>query len=157
MKKDTVMRLFSQYGNDLYRFALSFVGSKYEAEDIVQDVFVKLISRPFVIRQGTEKSYLLKVTANRCKDYLKSPRYKTHVDIDDYADVIGCSEEYTSDDNSLFNALNQIDEKTRMPIYLHYYEGYSYKEISAILKISESAVAMRISRGKEELKKLLEE
>ena len=157
MKKDTVMRLFSQYGNDLYRFALSFVGSKYEAEDIVQDVFVKLISRPFVIRQGTEKSYLLKVTANRCKDYLKSPRYKTHVDIDDYADVIGCSEEYTSDDNSLFNALNQLDEKTRMPIYLHYYEGYSYKEISAILKISESAVAMRISRGKEELKKILEE
>ena len=143
MKKDTVMRLFSQYGNDLYRFALSFVGSKYEAEDIVQDVFVKLISRPFVIRQGTEKSYLLKVTANRCKDYLKSPRYKTHVDIDDYADVIGCSEEYTSDDNSLFNALNQIDEKTRMPIYLHYYEGYSYKEISAILKISESAEAKR--------------
>ena len=157
MKKDTVMRLFSQYGNDLYRFALSFVGSKYEAEDIVQDVFVKLISRPFVIRQGTEKSYLLKVTANRCKDYLKSPRYKTHVDIDDYADVIGSSEEYTSDDNSLFNALNLIDEKTRMPIYLHYYEGYSYKEISAILKISESAVAMRISRGKEELKKILEE
>ena len=157
MKKDTVMRLFSQYGNDLYRFALSFVGSKYEAEDIVQDVFVKLISRPFVIRQGTEKSYLLKVTANRCKDYLKSLRYKTHVDIDDYADVIGSSEEYTSDDNSLFNALNQIDEKTRMPIYLHYYEGYSYKEISAILKISESAVAMRISRGKEELKKILEE
>ena len=157
MKKDTVMRLFSQYGNDLYRFALSFVGSKYEAEDIVQDVFVKLISRPFVIRQGTEKSYLLKVTANRCKDYLKSPRYKTHVDIDDYADVIGSSEEYTSDDNSLFNALNQLDEKTRMPIYLHYYEGYSYKEISAILKISESAVAMRISRGKEELKKILEE
>lgn len=157
MKKDTIMRLFSQYGNDLYRFALSFVGSKCEAEDIVQDVFVKLISRPFVIRKGTEKSYLLKVTANRCKDYLKSPRYKTHVDIDDYADVIGSSEEYTSDDNSLFNALNQIDEKTRMPIYLHYYEGYSYKEISAILKVSESAVAMRISRGKEELKKLLEE
>ena len=157
MKKDTVMRLFSQYGTDLYRFALSYVGSKCEAEDIVQDVFVKLISRPCVIRQGTEKSYLLKITANRCKDYLKSPRYKTHVDIDDYADVIGSSEEYTSDDNSLFNALNLIDEKTRMPIYLHYYEGYSYKEISAILKISESAVAMRISRGKEELKKLLEE
>ena len=43
MKKDTVMRLFSQYGNDLYRFALSYVGSKCEAEDIVQDVFVKLI------------------------------------------------------------------------------------------------------------------
>ncbi len=156
MKKDTVMRLFSQYGNDLYRFALSYVSSKCEAEDIVQDIFVKLISKPFVIRQGKEKSYLLKVTANACKDYLKSPRYKSHVDIDDYADVIGDTAEYSLVDDSLYNALNQIDEKNRMPIYLHYYEGYSYKEIGAILKISESAVAMRISRGKEELKKLLE-
>ena len=138
------MRLFSQYGNDLYRFALSYVGSKCEAEDIVQDVFVKLISRPLIIRQGTEKSYLLKVTANACKDYLKSPRYKTHVDIDDYADVIVNSEECSSDEGSLYNALNQIDEKTRMPIYLHYYEGYSYKEISVILKISASEPTLRL-------------
>ena len=156
MKKDTVMRLFSQYGNDLYRFALSYVGSKCEAEDIVQDIFVKLISRPFVIRQDKEKSYLLKITANACKDYLKSPRYNSSVDIDNYAEVIGTSE-YLPEDDSLYNTLCKIDRKFRMPIYLHYYEGYSYKEISGILRLSESAVAMRISRGKEELKKALEE
>lgn len=157
MKNDAVLRLFSLYGDDLYRFALSYVGSKCEAEDIVQDVFVKLISRPFVIRREKEKSYLLKITANACKDYLKSPRYRTHTDIDDYAEVIGTTEDYPSENDSLYKALSQINEKFRMPIYLHYYEGYSYKEISGILKLSESAVAMRISRGKEELKKALEE
>ena len=156
MKNNAVLRLFSKYGDDLYRFALSYVGSKCEAEDIVQDIFVKLISRPFVIRQDKEKSYLLKITANACKDYLKSPRYRSSVDIDNYAEVIGTSE-YLPEDDSLYNALCKIDRKFRMPIYLHYYEGYSYKEISGILKLSESAVAMRISRGKDELKKALEE
>ena len=51
----------------------------------------------------------------------------------------------------------RLDEKFRVPIYLHYYAGYSYKEISQILKLSESAVAMRINRGKELLRIRLEE
>lgn len=55
MKNDAVLRLFSIYADDLYRFALSYTGSKCEAEDIVQDVFVKLISKPLIIRPEQEK------------------------------------------------------------------------------------------------------
>ena len=97
------------------------------------------------------------MTANLCKDYLKSPKYKANVDIDALGDVIGVSVDYSKDDDSLFKALNQMDEIYRMPIYLHYYEGYSQKEISRILRVSEAAIAKRISRGKEELRKRLEE
>ena len=146
MKNDAVLRLFSIYADD-----------KCEAEDIVQDVFVKLISKPLIIRPEQEKSYLLRMTANLCKDYLKSPKYKANVDIDALGDVIGVSVDYSKDDDSLFKALNQMDEIYRMPIYLHYYEGYSQKEISRILRVSEAAIAKRISRGKEELRKRLEE
>ena len=153
MKNDAVLRLFSIYADDLYRFALSYIGSKCEAEDIVQDVFVKLISKPLIIRPEQEKAYLLRMTANLCKDYLKSP----NVDIDALGDVIGVSVDYSKDDDSLFEALSQMDEIYRMPIYLHYYEGYSHREISGILKVSEAAIAKRISRGKEELRKRLEE
>ena len=157
MKNDAVLRLFSIYADDLYRFALSYIGNKCEAEDIVQDVFVKLISKPLILRPEQEKSYLLRMTANLCKDYLKSPKYKANVDIDALGDVIGVSVDYSKDDDSLFKALNQMDEIYRMPIYLHYYEGYSQKEISRILRVSEAAIAKRISRGKEELRKRLEE
>ena len=87
MKNDAVLRLFSIYADDLYRFALSYTGSKCEAEDIVQDVFVKLISKPLIIRPEQEKAYLLRMTANLCKDYLKSPKYKENVDIDALGDV----------------------------------------------------------------------
>lgn len=157
MKNDAVLRLFSIYADDLYRFALSYTGSKCEAEDIVQDVFVKLISKPLIIRPEQEKAYLLRITANLCKDYLKSPQYKSNVDIDALGDVVGVSVDYSKDDDSLFKALGQMDEIYRMPIYLHYYEGYAHKEISKILKVSEAAITKRISRGKEELKKRLEE
>ena len=110
MKNDAVLRLFSIYADDLYRFALSY-----------------------------------------------TPKYKKNVDIDALGDVIGVSVDYSKDDDSLFKALSQMDEIYRMPIYLHYYEGYSHKEISGILKVSEAAIAKRISRGKEELRKRLEE
>lgn len=153
MKNEAVLRLFSKYSDDLYRFALSYTGSKCEAEDIVQDVFVKLIAKPFIINREKEKSYLLRMTANACKDYFRSSRYKSQVDIDDFSEVLHSS----SEDDHLIKTLDQMETIYRMPIYLHYYEGYSYKEISKILKISGSAVAMRISRGKEVLKSLLEE
>ena len=70
---------------------------------------------------------------------------------------IGISVDYSKDDDLLFKALSQMDEIYRMPIYLHYYEGYSHKEIAGILKSSEATISKRISRGKEELRKRLEE
>ena len=157
MKNDVVLRLFSIYSDDLYRFALSYIGNQCEAEDIVQDVFVKLISKPLIIRPEQEKAYLLRMTANLCKDHLKSPKYKANVDIDTLGDVIGISVDYSKDDDLLFKALSQMNEIYRMPIYLHYYEGYSHKEIAGILKSSEATISKRISRGKEELRKRLEE
>ena len=81
MKTDRILTLFDSYADDLYRFAVSYTGSKQEAEDIVQDVFLKLLSKNIAINSSSEKSYLFKMTANLCKDYLKSKRAKN---TDDY-------------------------------------------------------------------------
>lgn len=157
MKKDDVLRLFSKYADDLYRFALSYIGNKQDAEDIIQDVFVKLVSKPLAIRPEKEKEFLLKITANLCKDHLKSPRYKKNVDLDTLETITNSWDNFSKADDGLFKALSQMNEIYRIPIYLHYYEGYSHKEIAGILKVSETTVAKRISRGKEELKKRLED
>ena len=79
------------------------------------------------------------------------------VDYDSADKICGNSDEFTVKEKQLLDDLMSIKEKYRVPIYLHYYEGYSYREIAKILRISESAVAMRISRGKEVLKSRLEE
>ena len=156
MKNDDVVRLFDLYANDLYRFALSYLGSKQDAEDVVQDVYLKLLSKALFIRRDQEKAYLMKITANACKDLLSSPVRKTSVDLESSTEEIISVFDFTDDDQEVYRTLISLDDKLRIPIYLYYFHDYSYKEISKILKLSESAVAMRIKRGKDQLRDRLE-
>ncbi|MBP5491228.1 MAG: RNA polymerase sigma factor [Clostridiales bacterium] len=158
MKNDDVIGLFDAYADDLYRFAVSYVGTKHDAEDIVQDVFVKLLSKHVLFfDKKSEKSYLMSMIANQCKDFLKASARKTSVDLESAEWQLVGSDEFSERDRDVFDELMRLDHTYRTPIFLHYYEGYSYKEISKILKISESAAAMRIKRGKEQLRFRLEE
>ena len=157
MKNEVVVELFDSYADDLYRFAISYVGSVHDAEDIVQDVFLKLLSKNLLFDRRFEKPYLLTITANLCKDLLKSKARKTSVDLESNEYQLAYFDGFSAEDRTVFDELMKLPDKYRAPIHLYYYEGYTYKEISKILKISESAVAMRIRRGKEQLKIRLEE
>lgn len=152
MKNETVVRLFDLYVDDVYKLALSYVGIKQEAEDITQTVFMKLIAKNIPLKQESEKAYLLKMTVNLCKDYLKSSQRKQFVSFDDLENVVSDEYETDYDEKEIYSCLMTLPEKYRVPLYLYYYEGYSYREIAKILKIGESAAAMRISRAKKELK-----
>lgn len=156
MKNDEVIRLFDLYAGDLFRFALSYMGSKQDAEDVVQDVFLKLLNKTVFLKTDYEKSYLMKMTANGCRNLLKSPAHKTGVDLESATEELACFYELGEDDKELYDALMKLDETLRIPLYLHYYEDYSYKDVAKFLKLSESAVAMRIKRGKEQLRERLE-
>ena len=89
-------------------------------------------------------------------DYYKKNE-KHYVLYDEVMEGMSTSDSFTDDERQLYDELMQLPDIQRVPVYLHFYEGYTYKEIAKILQISESAVAMRISRGKDELKKRLEE
>ena len=91
MKNDRILNLFDLYADDLFRFAVSYVGSKQEAEDIVQDVFERLLSKKIFINNEYEKPYLFKMTANMCRDYLKSKRATV---ITDYDEIIEKTNSY---------------------------------------------------------------
>ena len=157
MKNEDVVRLFDAYSDDLYRFAVYYSGSKHDAEDIVQDVFLKLLGNPVEIKPNKEKTYLLTMTANKCKDYLKSASRQTGVDLESAENELQYFDDFNERNRAVFDELMNLDGQFRMPIYLHYYAGYSYKEIAGILKISESAVAVRINRGKAQMRIGLEE
>ncbi|MBP5654186.1 MAG: RNA polymerase sigma factor [Clostridiales bacterium] len=157
MRNEEVIRLFDTYSDDLYRFAVSYVGSKQDAEDIVQDVFVKLLEKHIPLRRENEKSYLMTMTANRCKNHLKSKARLANVDLESAEWKLTYSDRLSENDKILFEELMKLEKIYYVPIYLHYFAGYSYKEIARILKLSESAVAMRISRGKEQMRIRLEE
>lgn len=82
LKNEDVVRLFDAYSDDLFRFAVSYVGSKYDAEDVVQDVFLKLLRKHVILGKDYEKTYLMTMTANKCRDFLRAPRRKNRVDLE---------------------------------------------------------------------------
>lgn len=75
MNNEAVLRLFDTYADDAFRLAYSYLGSRPDAEDVVQDVFVKLIRSDITITKGKEKSYILTMTANEYANYYAQQNY----------------------------------------------------------------------------------
>ncbi len=119
----------------------------------MQNLFLKLIQKSILPPEGNEKSYLLKATANMCKNQLKSANRKRKVCLDNINEV----EKHTNtmDNGDIVDYMQILPKKYRIVIHLHYYEGYTFEEIGRMLHISKSAVSMRIHRGRDTLKQML--
>lgn len=142
--------LFRKYKDDVYRLAVSYTKGRQDAEDVCQNVFLKLLRQPH-IDPGKEKSWLLQVTANECRSLLRSHWWRTTVPIEESLSVS------IPENDGVYEALIRLKPKYRVVIYLHYYEGFSTSEIAELLKISQSAVTTRLCRARRDLKQLIEE
>ncbi|MBQ9934517.1 MAG: RNA polymerase sigma factor [Lachnospiraceae bacterium] len=156
MSNEELLKLYDQYSEHVFRLACSFLGSPVDAEDMVQDVFLKVYEKQCNIDKGKEKAFLLKVTANCCRDYLKQANRRRVLAYDDMENEL-YYESLSSKESELLQAVMNLPRKYRIVIHLHYYEGYTFKEIAHILHLSPSAVSMRIHRGREELKRISRE
>ncbi len=144
---------YDLYADLLYRLALANVQDREDAEDIVHDVFIKYIEKkPHFNDEEHERAWLVRVTVNLCRDHLRKKQYRNYVPIDQVHDI-QCEEPKQTE---VFMYLSKLPEKYRMVVVLHYLEGYSVKDIANILRISVSAVKMRLSRGRELLKNNIE-
>ena len=141
--------IFCNYRDDVYRLALSYTRSTQEAEDICQNVFVKLMEQ-ISIQPGKEKAWLMQVTANQCRNLLRSSWWKTTTELDE--SIVFESPRQSE----LFQAVMGLKPKYRVVVYLRYYEEYTTQEIAEILKVSRSVVTTRLSRARQMLKKELE-
>lgn len=147
---ENIELLFQKYKDDVYRLAVSYTKSRQDAEDVCQNVFLKLM-RQQNIDPGKEKSWLMQVTANECRSLLRSHWWRTTVPMEEALTISG------PETSSISSALMRLDPKYRVVIYLHYYEGSSTAEIAKLLKLSQSAITTRLSRARRELKNLIEE
>ena len=138
---------YSAYGATVYRLAMVYLGRPADAEDVTQEVFLRLLYKAPAFADGEhEKRWLLRVTANLCRDQLKGFwRRRTGALDQDHPLPEG-------PDRTLVEAILALPETYKGPIHLHYYEGYSVAEVAEILKLSQSAVKMRLKRGRDLLK-----
>ena len=141
---------YGQYADMLYRVAFSYLKSKEDAEDVVQDVFTKYFCGMHMpMNPEQEKAWFIRVTMNQCHDVMRKKRYRIHETLDE---VTQMPQEEKEDTSPLYEALDKLPEKLKGVIILHYLEGYSVDEIARILQLSASAVKMRLKRGREFLK-----
>ena len=148
-----VNRAIEAYGNLIRRICLIHLKNHADTEDIFQTVFLKylLSSAEFQSREH-EKAWFIRVTANACRDLLKSAFRRRAVSLDVLTDQPG---ELSEDNREVLEAVLGLPEKYRDVIYLFYYEEYTAPEIAEILKKNTNTVYTLLSRAKKILKKKL--
>ena len=151
---DRLEELVDRHETALFRAALAILGDVQEAEDAVQDTFLRYLEkRPELRDGGHEKAWLLKVTANRCKSILRTRRRRPTVEL---LDIYPVPEEEGS--RELMEAILTLPANQRSAVHLHYYEGYTCAEIASILGQRPGTVRSHLSRAREALRRyLLEE
>lgn len=155
MNTQEIDEIFERYCDTVYRLAYSYLKNAADAEDVVQDVFVKRMQCSKKFRdEEHEKAWLLRVTINRAKDLLKS-HWMTKRDMEEKI-YLGYDLEMDWEKKEVLEQVLALPEKCKMAVYLHYFEGYTSKEIGKILHCTESAVRMRLKKGRELLKMELE-
>ena len=141
------------YVNDIYRLCFSFMKNHMDAEDVVQETFLKFYHLERTFDSETHKKAWLIVTAsNCCKDILKH-WWRRRKNIDDYTEMVG-------NDNSVIDEMMelvmQLPEKYKTTVYMYYYEGYNSREIAKLLGKPESTIRTYLQKAKKILKKELE-
>lgn len=150
--EETVCRLVREYSDMLLRLACTRLSSVSDAEDAVQEVFLRLLASPVSFRDaGHEKAWLIRTTLHRASD-IRRQAEKRNLPLEEAARQAAPEPE-----PDLLQAVQALPEKYGAVIHLHYYEGYSIKEIGTLLGLSAATVGTRLARGRERLRKMLKE
>ncbi|MBQ7777566.1 MAG: RNA polymerase sigma factor [Oscillibacter sp.] len=144
-------QVYERYGPALYRFCLLQLKNPADAEDALQEVFLKRLYRsPEFASTEHERRWLFRVALNQCRDELRRSR-RTEVPLEAAALSAMPQEE-----RDILHQVAALPEKLRTVIHLHYYEGYTVEELAQLLGVSVSAVKMRLKRGREALRREME-
>ena len=161
MSREELETLISDYGKDIYSFCCQITRSRYRADDLYQDTFLKMMEvKDRLDIKGNPKSYLLSVAVNLWKNQARKAAWRQR--------ITGCelsveeaglevpSDEATEEQACVRRAVNALPEKYRMPILLFYMEDLKISEIAGVLKLPEGTVKSRLYKAKKVLKKELE-
>ena len=145
--------LAEQYAGMLYRLAYARTGSRADAEDVMQEVFVRLLrARPEFRDEEHAKAWLLRVGARCAADVLRAPWRRREGPLDD-----GLPAPEPPGEGGVVEAVLALPAKYRMAVHLYYYEELSVAEIAAVLGKSEGAVKSRLFRARALLRRYLKE
>lgn len=154
VEQSSARRIFDEYGEMLYKICIVMLKNTYDAEDAVQDILIKyMVKKPAFDTTEYEKAWLIRVAMNLCKDRLRFKMKHPQINIES----LNTTYSNQSEEREVLGALMNLSLKYKEVLLLYYFEEYKCNEISGILKITEAAVKKRLERGRNLLKKELEQ
>lgn len=156
------LQLYNQYCDGMYIVANRFVKNSMEAEDVVQEAFIKAFTKLDQYKaEVTFGAWLKRIVINKSIDLLKSKKQyfddlnEVHLKVVDNDYESEWLVEDTITIEQVKEAINELSDKYKYVVMLYLIEGYDHQEIAQILNISEVASRTQLSRGKAKLKELL--
>ncbi len=147
-------RIAEKYMDMIFRIAFHYLKDRAEADDITQEVLLKLYrTDKFFESEAHIRNWLVRVAVNCCKKACLSP-WRKREPLDAYMDQLSFM---TPEHGTLFYMIMELPRKYRLAIYLYYYEGYSTGEIAGLLHMPKATVATHLRRGRELLKEKLQQ
>lgn len=152
MTKEDFARRATAMRDQLYRVSATLLRRECDREDAVQEALLTALRRLSALRSEEKfEPWLMRILINTCYDQLR--RAKREITVDTIPDVYAAPEGGTD----LFRYFHQMADKYRLPMVLHYVEGYEVREVARMLRLPEGTVKSRLMRGRAMLKKQLEE
>ena len=146
---DDIDTLIANYGDMLYRLCLIMLKNESDAEDVVQETYIKYFQKtPTFESREHQKAWLIRVATNTCRDTLRFRVRHPQIDDEDINKLVS-----DSSDSGILEALTMVPEKFRLVLTLYDIEDYRIEDIAKIIGRSSSAVKMRLQKGR----KMLEE
>ncbi|MER1999364.1 MAG: sigma-70 family RNA polymerase sigma factor [Lysinibacillus sp.] len=147
-----------QYGDYLYRIAFIYMKDQHAAEEVVQDVFMKLYETRQFEGKSSLKTYLTRMTINTCYDYLRKWKARKNQLLDYVLKREHAAEQVVlalQERDEIVESILKLPLKYREVILLYYYDDLTTAEVAALLKVPESTVGTRLQRARQKLKQIL--
>lgn len=153
------MKLYNQYSAGMYNVAMRFLQNSDDAEDVLQESFIKAFQKIHQFRgEVTFGAWLKRIVINKSIDFLKGQRQK-FVELQEHSLRVAGDDDWEVEDGinvqDVKSSIEKLSDKYRFVVQLYLIEGYDHQEISQILKIPETTCRTRLLRGKTMLKELL--
>ena len=159
MEEGRFEELYAAYARDVLRVSYFYLHDRDKAEDVTQDVFMKLLLTAPDLVPGKEKSWLMKVALNRCRDLWRSAwlkRVTLGIEKVERHRAPDRTDEFLEREE-LLDAIGRLSPDMRSVVLLHYYPGMGVSEIAELLNVPEGTVSSRLSRSRSRLEDLLKE
>lgn len=146
-----ITEIYERTVQTIYRICYTYMKNESDTKDMVQTTYLKLIQkRPLFESHQHELAWLIVTASNQCKDNLKHWWQKREC-IDDYEELSATDTE----SNDVLDAVLSLPVKYKLPVYLHYYEGYTSNEIATLLHSSASTIRGQLVAARNLLKSKL--